>query len=1200
MKRLESISLAAAEGLIDLSGGSALPAGLAGQQLEGVVGLHNMLVKEDFAYLADEVGMGKTYVALGVVALLQRLHPGFRVLFIVPSSNLQRKWLKERRNFAVRNWRQDDLRVRGFDGLPAQPILSAKNLFDWGSALTTDLQRDFLLRMSSFSLGIAKEREDWEAIRDRLKLVTPHLDPDVVDLRHKSRDRFRDGIGRTLNQLLPRFDLVVVDEGHNFKHGREGKTTRNRLIELILGGAAGEASSGLPVHRRFDRLLLLSATPVESDYRQLWNQLDLFGFGGGVRELLDPGRTDEEKKSTARRFLIRRVTELSVGESRRTKNLYRREWREGGVEKHDDPLDVPDARQRLVVALIQKKVSEVLRQQEFGANFQMGMLASFESFLETTRIRRSEDDDLGEFDDSTQDAMPLEREGVDAASIAGLASAYRRKFGAPLPHPKMDSVVRDLASSFSTGEKALIFVRRIKSVPELAEKLCREYDKQLFGRLKVELGESLWRELQPAIRRYEEEVRNRRQFQSSSLMTRADADRQPGSDAPDMEIDAVPAGDDRGGRDSFFAWFFRGEPDAELLSGASLRSNRLAAAGSVYSTMFEDDYIGDLLGFPKDQMGALADLLGRGRDELDAHLRAKAYSLLTGPQRKRRPRRTVFLAFQQAALSALANSHSAVKELAQGIVHQRFGSDSGTVLEEVPKDFPPAIEFLGEETFFTRLRLRPILCAALWPDGVPAGPLTRASALSRFEARERRRVLLAAAATLGHAFIDLWIEAARELGSLRLRTRETPESVVRLIEAFLDRLERQQREESRSVFDAYRELAAIAEHHDLIQAVNFPDAETTSLAGLTNLYTQAMKRQTPVGGMYGEINTLLVRQFRMPGYPLILITTDILQEGEDLHTFCSRIVHYGISWTPSAMEQRTGRIDRIHCQTHRRLAAGSADPAPEELLQVQYPYLGDTVERLQCRRIFWRMNRFLELLHTGFDGGRNESRVYLDREMLLSEACPPPIATLLESAFPVRRELLEGMAPEALPPVGRTEALLARFDAIQKDLERRFRIEWTYSEGPSCKFGTAFRHRHQLLAANFAEAPIAGGVRRQPFVLFLGLDSHTGEALIRIVSPVGRVHRSASLAVRLLRLQSRLAGAKLCELDGGESDSYDVTVEGDILFDLDLTQAGEVDDLLQRVCLGADLAEEEVLLHTDQPIEAFGADLAKEMTRGLD
>ena len=84
------------------------------------------------------------------------------------------------------------------------------------------------------------------------------------------------------------------------------------------------------------------------------------------------------------------LTGLRIGGELHTKNMYRREWRGGGCDQHDDPLEVPDDRQRLIVALVQKKVAEVLQDERFGASFQMGMLASFESFFRTaSRARRS-------------------------------------------------------------------------------------------------------------------------------------------------------------------------------------------------------------------------------------------------------------------------------------------------------------------------------------------------------------------------------------------------------------------------------------------------------------------------------------------------------------------------------------------------------------------------------------------------------------------------------------------------------------------------------------------------------------------------------------------------------------------------------------------------------------------------------------------
>src|SRR5206468_13021446 len=71
-----------------------------------------------------------------------------------------------------------------------------------------------------------------------------------------------------------------------------------------------------------------------------------------------------------------------------------------------------------------------------------------------------------------------------------------------------------------------------------------------------------------------------------------------------------------------------------------------------------------------------------------------------------------------------------------------------------------------------------------------------------------------------------------------------------------------------------------------------------------------LRAQQPIGGMSGQVNQTVVRQFRMPGYPFILTTTDLLQEGEDLHLFCSDVYHYGIAWMPSSMrsEEHTSEL----------------------------------------------------------------------------------------------------------------------------------------------------------------------------------------------------------------------------------------------------------------------------------------------------
>ena len=54
-------------------------------------------------------------------------------------------------------------------------------------------------------------------------------------------------------------------------------------------------------------------------------------------------------------------------------------------------------------------------------------------------------------------------------AINRLAQSYRREFNQPLPHPKMDAIVNSLSHTFQSGEKTLVFVRRVRSISELSE-----------------------------------------------------------------------------------------------------------------------------------------------------------------------------------------------------------------------------------------------------------------------------------------------------------------------------------------------------------------------------------------------------------------------------------------------------------------------------------------------------------------------------------------------------------------------------------------------------------------------------------------------------------------------------------------------------------------------------------------------------------
>ncbi len=1139
------------------------PGQRAQEQLEGAVAVHNILHRQNVAYLADEVGMGKTYVALGALALFRHTNPGFRVLIIAPRENIQQKWMKELRNFVANNYLVADLRVKGLDNRPVRRLVSCKNLLEFLREATMDPDRDFFVRMTSFSLSVGGKGKDAVNIeqarqmRNALRSHLPWLSDEMFDLR--SKHGFKENFANAICCALPEFDLVIVDEAHNLRHGysRTG-SARNHVLAHILGRDPSCVEQNLFSNYglRAKRVLMLSATPVEESYRHLWNQIDMFGFGVRFPELRKDDLSEEEMKKAAAKVLIRRVTSIRVGAQELTKNLYRREWREGGLAIHDEPIVVKDPKQRLAVALVQKKVSELLGHPRFNSSFQIGMLASFESFLETTKVKNEEDEST--FDDAEQTDVDIEREGIDVRDINRLATSYRKAFNAELPHPKMDALVAALACAWRTGNKALVFVRRVASVKEIKRKLDEQYDDWLLARLRAELPNVVLSRFEGVVERY------RREKQEALLR---DQDVQSGK--------ALSQDADRGGNDTFFAWFFRGEGPSRVISGANIQ-RRFTQRGTTYSTFFDENYVAYLLACPPAEAeAALATALGKDPTALRQDLRKRSAKYL--PRVKKLTRADMYEAVQAAAVEALSEHRGSHQEFARIVFEQRFRP---SIAAAPAVEAPDIADWLEHRTFFTELRERPRLRDVLWPR-------PKVSNLAEdFREREFRRQLLGAAARLGHGFIDLYVMTIRRLGTLELRAQEAASADeggdldIGRIHQYLDLLERQMAapREERS-WCGFDELADLAANYDLILDVNLPAARDTPLSELGTTFGRLLREQQPTGGMAGQINQTLVRQFRLPGYPLILVSTDLLQEGEDLHTFCSSIHHYGISWTPSAMEQRIGRIDRVRSKTDRRLAALTGGVSGDQKLQVYFPYLRDTVEVLQVRRVLDRMDVFLRLMHEGLTASTKEERK-IDTAMEFAKELRP--ATIerkpLKSSFPILPEHLRGGGKDVPKVTKDVQILVKRFDRLRAVQVPGLPIEWELSSAPGMLLGSAKLGR-----------------RQQPFTLLL--DMYKGHPRIRCISPVGRVYPAPNQD-KLIRTAWRL-GARMGAVQTDDDGTYDLTVEEDVLLTDDPKDDPQrLKALLTRVTDEADMIEQEYLPGRDEPLDTFRDDLEKDVTNG--
>lgn len=956
---MERIDLVTAESLISFSAGKPELESLGRQQLEGAVALHNKLAERGVAYLADEVGMGKTYIALGVVALMRRFNPSLRVLYLLPKNNVRDKWRKDYHSFVEYNYRQCDLAVKGIDNRPAAPYTVCSGLQDLVQSVATSSARDYFICISAFSFALGNSAKELRASLDQFVRLLPQYRQRIEALRQEIRDdlgaadlgRLKNRIkiqwAGALNSILPRFDLVVVDEAHNLKKSRSS-SDRNQLLATLLGADDATAC-------RVGRLLLLSATPFDRQLDHLRNQLALFGFANRVSLPEGNDYVDAATRQALAQLMVRRLNAIELNKVRHTRNMYRDEHRSG-----EQAEVVMSLEQQLFAALLQKKVSDYL-QENCAGRFELGMLASFESYLPGEKNKAIEFDgqDEGASDDGRRDAR-------DRHVVESLVDDYWRSFGNRMPpHPKMDWVADQAhRQAFEQGKKQLIFVRRVRSVAELKFKLDSAYDAWLGEYIRGDAGVRHWFE------RYRLQARER-----SMALDMAEVE----------EGDEVAASSD-----NFFTWFYRGK-NAELESAAAGGESVLRTLPFNYRTALAQT---SLLFEPNWRLMAGMPMLS----EIDWQ------GLI--PRSERKP--TAQLRFRHAQYAYL-------KTLAQRSAGEPAGVAAQRILTVAFGDFRSGLDLadpsslareLEQPTLWNALHTHTQLIA-LSPDWgmdafeVVAGP-DELAAVRLLRRHLTHMELLGVVCRLDHPFIDLY--------SLREARKEGDEELAdsQLMAAFTALLARQA--EQRLAFSSFQILRDVAANLDLLVKLNFPEAYHTKAGELTRYLTRQLNPLAPVSGATGENSkdrSPLARKFRMPGYPRVLVSTDVFQEGEDLHTFCDSVVHYGVSASPIALEQKIGRVDRVASLAHRAM---TADPqnSRQHFIRVGYPHIRQSLEFFQVRQAAANLNAFQRSLHKLGSSESLSQEVDIQEHLRSSAGIEPQIREFLKSPFEVRHEDLHG------------------------------------------------------------------------------------------------------------------------------------------------------------------------------------------------
>jgi Helicase conserved C-terminal domain/SNF2-related domain len=129
----------------------------------------------------------------------------------------------------------------------------------------------------------------------------------------------------------------------------------------------------------------------------------------------------------------------------------------------------------------------------------------------------------------------------------------------------------------------------------------------------------------------------------------------------------------------------------------------------------------------------------------------------------------------------------------------------------------------------------------------------------------------------------------------------------------------------------------------------------TRIASLIDGLKQRDRVQFVDGNTSQQAKENVIAGFNTPLYPDVIITTEVLAEGLDLHRYCRRVIHHDLPWNPAKLEQRTGRVDRVGSLSERLRAE---DPAGDHEIDVWLPFVPGTYDEFIYQRVLARRREF--------------------------------------------------------------------------------------------------------------------------------------------------------------------------------------------------------------------------------------------------
>ncbi|MEP9411350.1 MAG: DEAD/DEAH box helicase family protein [Candidatus Brocadia sp.] len=920
----------------------------AERQIKTVNRLLSLLETEPGVILADEVGMGKTFVALATaLTYIANANRHKRILILTPSKELKDKWDKDIdtfRIFCINNDKSPLKKLAKDEGIDSiKDLLTKENI----PILTIPLNRvagtpkedEYLcyigayFRKRGFSAAKRKEMlgllqkcdlrtfnesmvmtpEKWFEVKNLKKFVDyetiKNVDFSLFDetIRNGCTEKeFKDACRKIRNQIIPEFAFCIIDEAHNYKN------------PLVIGHKLlnDEDSPEHTLKSKFEKMLFLTATPFQLCYDELLHIVMMFKAAKTCPKDFDVQINTLKGLLSNYSKAVEKFEYAWLRFSKKSRNAISEEEKARFLEDCREYQDARKAKEALEPELRKLTVRNVKPKEHrniiFGSCNNHGksdcgidipdkdkplffsLLRLENEIARISRTFRGLTDSMATSAYSTlRESKMLRDSSLKEFQNNTLIIKYRNMISELIhpnddTHPKINDVVEKVVERYLKGEKSLVFTFYIKTAEALKDSIKKRINNERVTLLK---GITKKDDLDTYIENTQKKFTSPNDlryliFKENLLLTHYQ------SIAQDCKI----------------------EPDEE---DWKLITQYLGENGYRFKTKTREDYrlllkVMEHHFYKK----AIKSKLINKQDNIIKRVLANNYI-----------KYGLYINDEERNDQIQNNNHIKYTVNEEDIMHIK-GLKAIQYILNGPNIWSYHKDILHE---IDNLELR--------------------RKVQRYIIREITREDLIIEKFISAKYEDedeTWIGVIN-----KIYAEETIFNKSSKPETLKDRIDRW--------------LKTIAAKYEKIKYGDDAGEEITKLiqtiSGLNDIRNDEDVRE--IHGDSHVNRSVYFEAFNSPFRPVVLICTSIGSEGIDLQQECSGVFLYDLGWNPAALEQKTGRIDRIGSKNSRERVHAHDNGTVPPMLEVYRPFIKGTRDERMHRVLQNREKWFNFLLGTG-------------------------------------------------------------------------------------------------------------------------------------------------------------------------------------------------------------------------------------------